>query len=132
MIGVLVRLGVTRADLSWTFVNTNRMTKLNQKYMGHEGSTDVITLQCSQIVRKKIVYGDAFICIDEAFANAKIYKTSPLSEIFRYMIHSVLHLQGYDDLEPEKRRVMKRHEDEWTAWAEECMSPDMLIDRGIL
>ena len=31
-------------------------------------------------------------------------------ELARYVIHGLLHLHGYDDLEPAKRRVMKREE----------------------
>ena len=46
----------------------------------------------------------------DAVKQAQEFKTSWQSEVVRYAIHAVLHLRGYDDLQPAKRRVMKREE----------------------
>jgi probable rRNA maturation factor len=48
--------------------------------------------------------------VDEAVAQAKIFKTSGPSEIIRYLVHGILHLLGHDDLKTNSRRKMKRAE----------------------
>ena len=45
-----------------------------------------------------------------AVQQAREFNTTWSSEVVRYVVHALLHLQGYDDLQPAKRRVMKREE----------------------
>jgi probable rRNA maturation factor len=54
--------------------------------------------------------GEIFICVDEAVLQARRFRTSWPSEVVRYLVHGVLHLRGYDDLQPAARRRMKRQE----------------------
>ena len=56
------------------------------------------------------MHGELFICVDDAVAQAKQFKTSWQSEIIRCVVHGVLHLLGHDDLKPDLRRKMKREE----------------------
>jgi probable rRNA maturation factor len=42
--------------------------------------------------------------------QAREFSTTWQEEVARYIVHGVLHLRGYDDLVPEKRKVMKREE----------------------
>ena len=60
--------------------------------------------------RRKEVHGEIFICIDEAVTQARRFRTTWPSELVRYLVHGILHLQGYDDLTPAARRKMKREE----------------------
>jgi rRNA maturation RNase YbeY len=55
--------------------------------------------------------GEIFICVDEAVSQSRHFSTQWQSELVRYLIHGVLHLQGYDDLKPALRQKMKRQED---------------------
>jgi len=55
--------------------------------------------------------GEIFICLSEAVAQARRFRTSWAEELTRYLIHGLLHLFGYDDLKPALRREMKREED---------------------
>ncbi len=119
-------MGVKQAEICWLFVNSRRMAADNAKYMGHEGSTDVITLQYKQVEQKEQLFGDVIICIDEAILYAEEYSTTPQSEIIRYLIHSILHLQGYNDINPSDRKIMKRHENKWVKWAEERITSKIL------
>jgi probable rRNA maturation factor len=48
--------------------------------------------------------------VPEAVRQAAEFGTTWEAELLRYVIHGILHLRGYDDLEPAKRRVMKREE----------------------
>jgi probable rRNA maturation factor len=48
--------------------------------------------------------------VDDAIAQAREFGSSWQSEVVRYVVHGILHLLGYDDLQPELRRKMKRAE----------------------
>jgi probable rRNA maturation factor len=96
------------AEIGFDFVSDKRMAEINQQYLGHEGSTDVITFPYSE--SDGPLQGDIFICIDEAIQQARFFKTTWQQEIVRYMVHGILHLLGEDDLKPELRRKMKRKE----------------------
>jgi probable rRNA maturation factor len=56
------------------------------------------------------LHGELFICVDDAIFQAKQFNTNWQSEMVRYVVHGVLHLLGYDDLQPELKRKMKRAE----------------------
>jgi rRNA maturation RNase YbeY len=57
------------------------------------------------------LHGDLFICVEEAIRQARQFRTTWQAELVRYIVHGILHLQGYDDAAPGHRRVMKREED---------------------
>ncbi|MEP6663542.1 MAG: rRNA maturation RNase YbeY, partial [Verrucomicrobiota bacterium] len=56
------------------------------------------------------LHGEIFISIDDAVKQAREFQTSWQSELVRYIIHGLLHLQGHDDLQPAARGKMKREE----------------------
>jgi rRNA maturation RNase YbeY len=90
------------------------MARLNEQYLQHEGSTDVITFNYREGKKKSApVLGEIFICVDDAIKQAKEFKTTWQSEVVRYVVHGVLHLLGYDDLKPDLRRAMKREENRY-------------------
>ncbi|MBP5759991.1 MAG: rRNA maturation RNase YbeY [Verrucomicrobia bacterium] len=120
-------MDVKKAELSWYFVNSKRMARVNEKYLGHEGPTDVITFQYLQHPQKDILFGDVFICIDEAHYYAKEFHTTPQSETLRYLIHSILHLQDFDDIDPSDRKIMKSHENKWVKWIENQLDMEHIL-----
>jgi probable rRNA maturation factor len=126
---LLADLEVEKADLGINLVAAPAMTTLNETFLRHEGTTDVITFDYSvqftgaraarprgaktrtrgRAARAPLI-GEIFICVDEAVAQAKKFKTTWQSEIVRYVIHGILHLLGHDDLRAADRRRMKREE----------------------
>ena len=60
---------------------------------------------------RPLLHGEIFICLDEAVVQARKFRVTVQSELARYLIHGVLHLQGFDDVTPSARRAMKREED---------------------
>jgi probable rRNA maturation factor len=54
--------------------------------------------------------GEICICVDESLLQARKFRTSWQSEMVRYLVHGVLHLRGFDDLQSGDRRRMKREE----------------------
>jgi len=102
------------------------MAQINENYLGHHGSTDVITFQYIAPALKEKVFGDVFICIDQADIFASEYNTSTQSEVLRYLIHSILHLQGYDDIDDEDRKIMKYHENKWVKWGKNKLNTELI------
>jgi probable rRNA maturation factor len=116
-------LSLERCELAVHLVAAPEMARLNQRFLDHAGSTDVITFDYageldSKAMRggggsvhfPKKLYGEIFICIDDAVKQARPFRTTWQSELVRYLIHGVLHAVGYDDLTPADRCVMKREE----------------------
>lgn len=96
------------ADLGIQFVGPKRMAQLNWQFLQHHGSTDVITFDHGSSPTH--LHGDIAICVADAVSQAAEFHTTWPEEITRYVIHGILHLLGYDDLSPAKRRTMKQVE----------------------
>lgn len=97
-------------DLDIQLVGEKEMASLNSKHVGHEGSTDVITIDYEASHNSDSLIGELFVCVDEALIQARRFKTTWQEELVRYIAHGVLHLRGYDDLKPAARRAMKVEE----------------------
>lgn len=113
--GLFAELAITEAELGINLVGAREMTLVNENFLQHEGSTDVITFDHRdpgpQTPNSKLqLHGELFVCVDEAMLQARRFKTSWQSELARYVVHGVLHLLGHDDLEATARRKMKRVE----------------------
>ena len=112
---LFVELKIGEAELGINLVATREMTLINETFLQHEGSTDVITFDHHDHTSRTThhasgIHGEFFVCVDDAVAQAKEFKTSWQSELVRYIVHGVLHLLGHDDLRPDLRRKMKREE----------------------
>lgn len=107
----LEELNIEKAELSIVLVGAKESAKLNEKFLGHEGSTDVITFDYTEAQKTKgQLHGEIFICVDVAEKQAKEFETTWRSELVRYVVHGILHLIGHDDLNPTARKKMKRVE----------------------
>ncbi|HUS35197.1 MAG TPA: rRNA maturation RNase YbeY [Verrucomicrobiae bacterium] len=100
---------VEAAELGIHFVSAKEMAKVHEQFMNIDGSTDVITFDHGSQPPAKI-HGEIFISIEDAVAQARDFQTSWQSETARYIVHGILHLLSYDDLEPKARAKMKREE----------------------
>jgi probable rRNA maturation factor len=107
---LLAELKNQEAALGISLVAAPEMTLVNETFLQHEGSTDVITFDYAPVEKRKQLHGELYICVDDAIAQAKSFKTSWQSEVVRYIVHGVLHLLGHDDLRADLRRKMKREE----------------------
>ena len=100
----------TKFELCVHLVAAPEMTRLNRDFLGHEGSTDVITFNHSEPSQSEFLYGEIFICLDDARTQARQFHTTWQFELVRYLLHGVLHLLGYDDSKIAERRKMKQKE----------------------
>ena len=106
---ILKDIAVDRAELGFHFVTPGEMARVHEQFMSIAGSTDVITFDHGSNPPKSI-YGEIFISIEDAIAQARAFGTTWQSEAARYVIHGMLHLLGYDDLQSGARKKMKREE----------------------
>ena len=90
------------------FVNSEVILDINRKYLKHDRTTDIITFNYSGNNHK--LDGEIFISYKDGESNAEKYGTTPDNEILRLIIHGILHLLGYDDIEKNDKKVMKRLE----------------------
>jgi probable rRNA maturation factor len=60
----------------------------------------------------ELCLGDIVISVDKVFEQAKEYGHSPMREYAFLIAHSMLHLLGYDHMEPSEAAVMEAKQEE--------------------
>ena len=105
-------------DINYIFSNDEYVLEVNRKYLGHDYYTDIITFDTSeydeQIADNKVdrISADIIISLDTVAANAVTYGADFPQELYRVIIHGILHLVGYDDLNEADSCMMRKAEDE--------------------
>lgn len=103
-------LDLSIKSLEINFINSETIKEINKKFLSHDYSTDIITFNYSE--SQNIIDGEIFISVDDAEENAKKFKVKIQEEIGRLIAHGVLHLIGFDDTTPAKRKKMKNLENQ--------------------
>lgn len=96
------------SNLEISFVSSEQIKQLNKNYLKHNYSTDIVTFGYAS--KSKLLDGEIIISIDDVCENAKRYRTSNQLEIFRMIIHGILHLLGFNDKTTLERKIMKSKE----------------------
>ncbi len=99
---------VPAGELSVTFLTDPALAKLHADYLDDPTTTDVITFEGDEALGHA---GDVCVSVDTALAYAKKHDLPFPEELLRYVIHGWLHLAGYDDLQPRKKRRMRAAEE---------------------
>jgi len=95
-------------EICFIFVSEKEILRINREFLKHDYVTDVITFGNGM---KLSIGGDIFVCPDVVFLNAVSYGSDNYTELFRVMIHGVLHLAGYNDGSESEKIVMRSKED---------------------
>lgn len=103
-------LSCVEFDIGISIIGEEGMTRMNEGYLRHKGSTDVITFDYSDGSRPNGLFGEIFVCLDEALIQARRFRVTWENELVRYIVHGILHLSGYNDKTVVARRKMKREE----------------------
>lgn len=99
--------------LSIYFVSSETIKEINSDYVGHEGITDVI---CFDYREGEKIAGEntsveIFVCPDAAeIAAVDCESRTYAGEMVLYIVHGMLHAAGEDDLEPARKRKMRKKE----------------------
>ncbi|MCL2882382.1 MAG: rRNA maturation RNase YbeY [Coriobacteriia bacterium] len=101
--------------VSIALVDVGEMAELNERYREMEGPTDVLSFPCDdpQLMvegDEPVTLGDIIIAPEIAEAQAREYGQTIEAELNLLLVHGVLHLLGYDHIEPEDAEAMENRE----------------------
>lgn len=100
---------VDNAEFNVIFVDSEKIHEINREYRGVDRVTDVISFALEDNMDIELdhrLLGDIYICLERAHEQAIEYGHSFLREICFLSVHGLLHLLGYDHMEPEDEKVM--------------------------
>ena len=110
-------IDVDRSEISVTFVDMEEIHQLNLDYRGVDSPTDVLSFPQFDDLNDlpddgEIDLGDVVICKQKAEEQAEEFGHSFEREIMYLFVHSVLHLLGYDHMDEDEKKIMRRREEE--------------------
>lgn len=94
-------------EVGYMFVNDEKILEINNEYLGHDYYTDVITFDYDE---DDVVNGDIVISLDTVRTNAQLFDKAYEDELYRVIIHGILHLCGLNDKGPGEREIMEKAE----------------------
>lgn len=95
-------------EIVYLFCDDVKILQINQQYLQHDFYTDIITFDYSE---KDIISGDITISLDTVRSNSQMYQTDYEIEIYRVIIHGILHLCGIGDHTEVEKKEMRNAED---------------------
>jgi probable rRNA maturation factor len=98
----------TLTGLNFIFCSDRYLIELNRQYLNQDYLTDIITFDQSD---SEALHGDIYISIARVKENATKCQKSFENELFRVMIHGVLHLVGFGDGSDKEREIMRIKEE---------------------
>jgi len=121
-----------KCEVSLLFVDNEEIKVINNDTRGIDKETDVLSFPMLEYEDKKVfkeiyinhqfsqadfdgeelVLGDIVISLEKALEQSKEFNHSYEREASYLVVHSVLHLLGYDHMEDEEKNVMRRREEE--------------------
>lgn len=99
--------GPPPGELSLVFMTDPALARLHADFLDDHTTTDVITFEGEPAFGTA---GEICVSADTAAAFAQKHHHDFSEELTLYVIHGWLHLAGYDDLEPTKKRRMRAAE----------------------
>lgn len=97
-------------EVSIHFVSAKKIALLHQQYFGSPSVTDCISFPIDASGETCSILGDVFVCPKTAIEYVALHGGDLYEEIILYVIHGLLHLLGYDDLNATDKRKMRRRE----------------------
>ena len=103
----------SRASLGLLFCGDRTMRRLNRDFRGKDRTTDVLSfpdagdpggMELEQEGRPFL--GDIAVSLPQCLRQAAERGVDPGDELVRLLVHGVLHLLGYDHIEPADRKRM--------------------------
>ena len=101
------RGGCPPGELSVALLTDPDLARLHADFLGDPKTTDVITFAGQPALG---LAGEICVSADTAAAYARKHRRPFAEELTLYVVHGWLHLAGYDDLVPVKKRAMRRAE----------------------
>ena len=96
------------AKLSFAFVDNNEIKRLNKKYFDSDDVTDVIAFPLNN--HNNSLNGEIVVSVETAVDTAIKENVDVEGEIVLYVVHGLLHLLGYSDINREDAIIMHEKE----------------------
>lgn len=109
---VLALEGQRCDEVALHFVTKDEICKLHARFFDDPSPTDCISLPMDE--SEDVFYrhlGDIFVCPEVACEYAEQNGHEPFEETLLYVVHGMLHLLGYDDLDERDRLKMREAEE---------------------
>lgn len=117
---VLSAEGATLVHLSVVLSDHETVRRLNRSYLDHDYNTDVLSFSlrspstdAPSAPGAAAVEGEVYVDLDTAAERHEEFDTSFEREAYRYVIHGVLHLLGYDDATTSGQATMRQKENQY-------------------
>lgn len=119
-------------QISLLFVNNDEIRKINNETRKIDKETDVLSFPMLDYTKGKVfkdvyegfefdetyldgeelVLGDMVLSLEKAKEQSVEYNHSYLRESAYLVVHSILHLLGYDHMEEDEKLIMRKREEE--------------------
>jgi rRNA maturation RNase YbeY len=96
--------------LNIVFCSDEFLLEMNKSFLNHDYYTDIITFEDSA---ERLVNGELYISLDRVRDNTKKLEVNFKEEIYRVVVHGVLHLCGYKDKLVSEEELMRVKENEY-------------------
>lgn len=102
-------------EVSIYFVDTVEICDLHDRFFNDPSTTDCISFPMDEDPFEAVdggyrILGEVFVCPKTALDYAAIHNTDPYEETTLYVIHGLLHLMGYNDIEEDEITLMRQAE----------------------
>lgn len=95
-------------EVSLFFVETEEICQLHEQYFHDPSPTDCISFPMDkEAVGGTFVLGEVFVCPETAIKYVEEKGGDASQEMILYVIHGLLHLLGYDDIDEGDRAQMR-------------------------
>lgn len=100
-----------RADLCIRIVDADESARLNHRYRGKTGPTNVLSFPCdAELPQGRTPLGDLVICASVVMQEA-VTQGKCLNDHWQHLVvHGVLHLLGYDHISDDEAETMEDEE----------------------
>ena len=93
-------------DIAVALVNDETIRDVNARFLGHDWATDSIAFSYDDDPSPDGMRGEVIVSAETAERTASERGGDPRHELLLYVVHGTLHLLGWDDDTPARRRSM--------------------------
>ena len=104
---VLELEGRVPGEINIILTNDRNLQEINVRYLMRDSYTDIITFDYSEA---GTISGDLYISLDRIKENAEKYEEVEELELWRVIVHGLLHLTGYRDSNKKEKMIIREKE----------------------
>ena len=106
---VLTDQKCSEGEIGIVFIDHDFMVELNNKFLQKNSTTDVLSFPLGE--SNSSLMGEIYVNLDKAAEQAAEYNVALVKEMYRIIIHGLLHLFDYDDQTITDKQKMTEMED---------------------